>query len=56
MYISNYVRFLDLFHLDNLSDDMDTVGTQTTANVVMNTLYHPNTYSSATRVGIMTKE
>jgi hypothetical protein len=54
--ISNYVRFADLFNLDNLSDDMDMTGTQTTADVVMNSLYHPNTYRTSSRVGRMTKE
>lgn len=48
--------FVDLFHLDNLSDDMDIRGTQATADVVMNALYHPNAKNSASRVGIMTKE
>jgi hypothetical protein len=46
----------DLFNLDNLSDDMDMTGTQTTADVVMNSLYHPNTYHTSSRVGRMTKE
>ncbi len=45
-----------LFHLDNLSDDMDKSGTQTTADVVLNTLYHPHSYHSPTRVSKMTKE
>ncbi|KAJ7598925.1 isoprenoid synthase domain-containing protein [Mycena floridula] len=45
-----------LFHLDNLSDDMDHNGTQTTADVVLNSLYHPNTYHSPARVGKMTRD
>ncbi|KAJ7682965.1 isoprenoid synthase domain-containing protein [Mycena rosella] len=45
-----------LFHLDNLSDDMDTRGTQTTADVVLNSLYHPHTYRSPARVGKMTRD
>ncbi|PBK90175.1 terpenoid synthase [Armillaria gallica] len=45
-----------LFHLDNLSDDMDKSGTQTTADVVLNTLYHPHSYHSPTRVSKMTKD
>ncbi|TFK19578.1 terpenoid synthase [Coprinopsis marcescibilis] len=45
-----------LFHLDNLSDDMDTTGTSTTANVVLNSLYHPYTYHSPARVGKMTRD
>lgn len=38
-----------LFHLDNLSDDMDNQGTQATADVVLNSLYHPFTYTTSTR-------
>ena len=45
-----------LFHLDNLSDDMDKRGTQATADVVLNSLYHPNTWKSPARVGKMTRE
>jgi hypothetical protein len=45
-----------LFHLDNLSDDMTNSGTTTTADVVMNTLYHPDSYRTSARVGKMTKE
>lgn len=45
-----------LFHLDNLSDDMDNRGTRTTADVVLNSLYHPHTYRTSARVGKMTKE
>ena len=56
IYSINSIRVADLFHLDNLSDDMDTTGTQSTADVVMNSLYHPNTYYSSSRVGRMTKE
>jgi hypothetical protein len=42
--------------MDNLSDDMDMTGTQTTADVVMNSLYHPDTYRTSSRVGRMAKE
>lgn len=56
IYSMDSIRVADLFHLDNLSDDMDTTGTQSTADVVMNSLYHPNTYYSSSRVGRMTKE
>ncbi|KAG6828179.1 hypothetical protein H0H92_008910 [Tricholoma furcatifolium] len=45
-----------LFHLDNLSDDMDNRGTRSTANVVLNSLYHPQTYRCGTRVGKMTRD
>lgn len=45
-----------LFHLDNLSDDMDVKGTESTADLVLNTLYHPETYYSPSRVAKMTKE
>jgi hypothetical protein len=43
-----------LFHLDNLSDDMDDRSTKTTADVVLNALYHPHTDRSPARVGKMT--
>jgi len=45
-----------LFHLDNLSDDMDIRGTHTAANEVLNSLYHPHSWRSASRVGKMTQE
>jgi len=45
-----------LFHLDNLSDDMDNRGTRATADVVLNSLYHPYTSRSQARVGKMTRE
>jgi hypothetical protein len=45
-----------LFHLDNLSDDMDNRGTRSTADVVLNSLYHPHTDRSPARVGKMTRE
>lgn len=45
-----------LFHLDNLSDDMDNRGTRTTADEVLNSLYHPHTWQSSARVGKMTRE
>lgn len=45
-----------LFHLDNLSDDMDNRGTRSTADEVLNSLYHPYTYQSTARVGKMTRE
>ncbi|KAF8137232.1 isoprenoid synthase domain-containing protein [Boletus edulis] len=48
---SNY-----LFHLDNLSDDMDDRGIDNVANVVMNTIHHPHTYHSSARLNRMTKD
>ena len=44
-----------LFHLDNLSDDMDNRGTKSTADVVLNALYNPKMRQTK-RVGKMTKE
>jgi hypothetical protein len=38
---NNFLTYL--FHLDNLSDDMDDRSTKTTADVVLNVLYHPHT-------------
>ena len=45
-----------LFHLDNLSDDMDNRGTRTTGDVVLNSLHHPHTDRTPARVGRMTRE
>ncbi|KAF9475126.1 terpenoid synthase [Pholiota conissans] len=45
-----------LFHLDNLSDDMDNSGTLTTADEVLNSLYHPHAWRSSARVGKMTRD
>ncbi|KAG2008219.1 terpene synthase [Coprinopsis cinerea AmutBmut pab1-1] len=45
-----------LFHIDNLSDDMDNRGTWSTANEVLNSLYHPYTYHGQARVGRMTRD
>jgi len=45
-----------LFHIDNLSDDMDTKGTKATADAVLNSLYHPHTWRSPARIGKMTRE
>lgn len=45
-----------LFHLDNLSDDMDNRGTRSTADVVLNSLYHPYSHHGSERVGKMTRE
>ncbi|XP_006463368.1 hypothetical protein AGABI2DRAFT_208101 [Agaricus bisporus var. bisporus H97] len=44
-----------LFHLDNLSDDMDNRGTHNIADVVLNSLYFPYSYPSTARIGRMTK-
>ncbi|KAH7912167.1 isoprenoid synthase domain-containing protein [Hygrophoropsis aurantiaca] len=51
---SDFMNYL--FHLDNLSDDMDRRGTRAVSNVVMNSLYHPYDYYSPTRVNKMTKD
>lgn len=51
---NDYLTYL--FHLDNLSDDMDNYGTTTTADAVLNSLYHPYTYRCPARVGRMTRE
>ncbi|KAL1759644.1 isoprenoid synthase domain-containing protein [Schizophyllum commune] len=51
---NDYLTYL--FHLDNLSDDMDNYGTTTTADVVLNSLYHPYTYRCPARVGRMTRD
>jgi hypothetical protein len=45
-----------LFHLDNLSDEMDIRGTKNTADVVMNALYYPDSPRNTSRLGKMTKE
>jgi len=45
-----------LFHLDDLSDDMDNAGTKAIADVVMNSLHHPYHYYSPTRLNRTTKE
>ena len=45
-----------LFHLDNLSDDMDDRGTLSVGNEVLNSLYHPYTWRSSARVGKMARE
>ncbi|KAL0957482.1 hypothetical protein HGRIS_001275 [Hohenbuehelia grisea] len=44
-----------LFHLDNLSDDMDASGTTATANAVLNALYNPTMHQNK-RVSRMTKD
>ncbi|KIL61028.1 hypothetical protein M378DRAFT_167361 [Amanita muscaria Koide BX008] len=49
--VNDFLTFL--FHLDNLSDDMDNRGTKAIADAVMNALYNPRTCSSRARVGRM---
>ena len=44
-----------LFHLDDLSDDMDDKSTDTIGNEVMTTYYQPYTYDPKTHVGKLTK-
>ena len=50
----DYINYL--FHLDNISDSMDGVGTVNTQEVVMGSLRNPATYKSSSRVSRMTKE
>ena len=45
-----------LFHLDNISDDMNHRGTMSTGVDIMNTLWLPERYRPVTRVGRMTQE
>ncbi|CAL1699466.1 unnamed protein product [Somion occarium] len=45
-----------LFHLDNISDDMNDYGTSRTAVDIMNALYHPHTYSPVSPEGRMTQD
>ncbi|THH32805.1 hypothetical protein EUX98_g1401 [Antrodiella citrinella] len=45
-----------LFHLDNISDELNDRGTVHASVVVMNTLYHPHSYRSTNRVGKMTRD
>ena len=45
-----------LFHLDDVSDEMNDQGTTDMASDIMNTLYHPTSYQPVTRVGVMTRE
>ncbi|KAF8137234.1 isoprenoid synthase domain-containing protein [Boletus edulis] len=45
-----------LFHLDNLSDDMDDRGIDNVANVVMNSIHHPHTYRCSARLNRMTRD
>ena len=44
-----------LFHLDDLSDDMDDGSTVTIGSEVMTTYHHPDTYDPKTHVGKLTK-
>ena len=44
-----------LFHLDDLSDDMDDKSTDTVGNEVMTTYYQPHTYDPKTHVGKLTQ-
>lgn len=44
-----------LFHLDDLSDDMDDRNTVTIGHEVMNTYYYPDTYNPKSHVGKLTK-
>ncbi|KAI5983940.1 isoprenoid synthase domain-containing protein [Pisolithus orientalis] len=51
--VSDFLNWL--FHLDNLSDDMDNRSITEVANVVMNSLHHPYTYRSNVRLSRMTR-
>ncbi|KAF8553321.1 terpenoid synthase [Imleria badia] len=44
-----------IFHLENLSDDMDNHGIDNVANVVTNSIHHPHTYRSPARLNRITK-
>lgn len=52
--VSDFLNWL--FHLDNLSDDMDNRSIAEVANVVMNSLHHPHTFHSNARLCRLTKE
>lgn len=45
-----------LFFLDDLSDELDKKDAKSVADVVLNSLYHPHTYCSTTRISEMAKE
>ena len=45
-----------IFHIDDLSDDMNKTGTTGIASEVMNTLNNPSSYQPTTRIGRMTAE
>ncbi|KIJ08221.1 hypothetical protein PAXINDRAFT_18633 [Paxillus involutus ATCC 200175] len=45
-----------LFHIDDLSDDIDSHSIRNVSNVVMNSLYHPHTYRSSARLNWMTTD
>jgi hypothetical protein len=47
---------LSQFHLDDLTDDMDERNALAASDIVMNTLYNPETFVSETRIGKMTRE
>ncbi|KAI0072940.1 terpenoid synthase [Panus rudis PR-1116 ss-1] len=45
-----------LFHLDNITDDLDNNGTSRTAVDIMTVLYHPETYRPVSNEGRMTRD
>lgn len=51
--ITDYIDLL--FYLDDWSDESAASSTQDAADIVMNILYHPTTYSSDTTIGKITK-
>ncbi|EIN08495.1 terpenoid synthase [Punctularia strigosozonata HHB-11173 SS5] len=44
-----------LFHYDNLTDDMDQAGARNAGDIVMDTMLHPDTYISDSRIGKLTR-
>ncbi|THV00187.1 terpenoid synthase [Dendrothele bispora CBS 962.96] len=45
-----------LFHLDDITDEMTPAQSDSTADIVMNTLRNPEGYTSPTRVGVLIKD
>lgn len=45
-----------IFYLDNLTDDMDNRDSYAVGDIILNSFYHPYTYKSNTRLGIMATE
>jgi streptomycin 6-kinase len=44
-----------VFHLDDLSDDMDDRGTAAVRSEIMTTYHHPDTYDPKTHLGKLAK-
>jgi len=45
-----------LFHLDNLSDDMEAHDTRSMADTIMNVLHHPFTHPTTSNLAKLTRE